>query len=281
MPDPLQTLPITAIDADALPRDRDIHDDEAQKELEHSIFTTQLRQPIEVWKFSEPHDGFHYGLISGFRRLAACRALKHDTIPAFIRAPRDIPDAIAAMVSENEIRSQISPWEKGRLILNCLQEELFNNEDHAIDSLFPATSTRQKKARLRSYTLVVQVFDGAIATPEHLSVARIERLAAAVRARWEVLLTDALHRSRSDTLAGQWSALEPVIYEALNPQYDESGPDKPGAPRRSIKFNNRLHIRRELTKSGWILRFSGSEAKIPGLMDDVMHEIERIFGPEP
>ncbi|WP_052249589.1 ParB/RepB/Spo0J family partition protein [Tateyamaria sp. ANG-S1] len=279
MTDPLHNIPLSEIFADALPRDRATQDPEAQAELEHSILTHGLRQPIEVWQLSQPQDGHRYGLISGHRRLAACRRLGHETIPAFLRSPRDIPDALAAMVTENEIRAQISPWEKGKLILDCLRTGLFDSEDAAIATLFGPLS-RQKKARLRSITLVVEIFDGALATPERLSISRIERLASALRAGWEDLLSDTLRTSGSDTLAGQWSALEPVIHEALNPQNEDTAPGTPTAPRRSIKFARGLQIRREVTRSGWILRFSGPEARVPGLMDDVMETIERLFGTE-
>ncbi|WP_299208318.1 ParB/RepB/Spo0J family partition protein [uncultured Tateyamaria sp.] len=277
MTDPLHHILLSQIDAHALPRDRDTHDAEAQNELEMSILTSGLRQPIEIWQLSQPRDDHRYGLISGFRRLAAARTLEHETIPAFLRTPKDIPDALASMVTENEIRAQISPWEKGRLILDCVRSDLFDTEDAALTALF-GTLSRQKKARLRSIVLVVQVFDGSLATPERLSVARIERLASALRAGWEDLLSDALRTSRSDTLNGQWAALEPVITEALNPQSGDAAPNTRDAPRRSIKFAQGLQIRRELTRSGWILRFSGPEAKVPGLMDDVMETIERVFG---
>ncbi|WP_299694175.1 ParB/RepB/Spo0J family partition protein [uncultured Tateyamaria sp.] len=278
MTDPLRDIPVTQIMPDALPRDRDIHDPEATAELEMSIALEGLRQPIELFELSEPHEGRRYGLISGHRRLAACTANGFDTIAAFLRQPADIPAALASMVAENEIRAQISPWEKGRLINQCLHNGLFETEDDAIEKMFRGLS-RQKRTRLRSIVMAVQCFDGLFATPERLSIARIERLAAAMRAGWEDLLNDALRTARSDTLAGQWAALEPVIHEALNPKYEETAPDTPTAPRRSIKISHKLQIRREYAKSGWILRFSGPEARSPGLMDDVMEVIERTFLP--
>lgn len=278
MTDQLTDIPTDQIDASALPRDRGIHDGEAQHELEMSILSGGLRQPIEVWQLSEPRDQHRYGLISGFRRLTAVRALGHDTISAFLRSPRDVPAALAAMVSENEIRAQISPWEKGLLILDCMRSGLFETPDAAIDALYPVLS-RQKRTRLRSIVMVVEVFDGALATPERLSIARIERLASALRAGWEDLLLMALRGVRARNLASQWSALEPVITEALNPRDGEAAPSSPGAPRRSLTLKQGLVIRRELTRSGWILRFSGPEAKSPGLMDQVMDEVERLFRP--
>lgn len=273
----LRTIPLDQIDAHALPRDRDSFDAQAQGELERSIISQGLRQPLEVWQLSQPRGDHRYGLISGFRRLAAARNLGHTTVPAFLTQPKDIPDALAAMVTENEIRAQISPWEKGALILDCLRSEVFDTQDAAINALFGPLS-RQKKARLRSITLVVEVFDGALADPHTLSIARLERLATALRAGFEDLLTDALRTSRSDTAQGQWAALEPLIAEALNPNHAGTSPGTRNAARRAIKVRNTLHIRRELTKSGWILRFSGPEAKVPGLMDDVMAHIEHLFG---
>jgi ParB family chromosome partitioning protein len=39
-----------------------------------------------------------------------------------------------------------------------------------------------------------------------------------------------------------------------------------------------MTIRRELTRTGWILRFSGPEAKSPGLIDDVFTMIDGMLG---
>ncbi len=41
-----------------------------------------------------------------------------------------------------------------------------------------------------------------------------------------------------------------------------------------------LLIRREMSGDGWILRFSGPEAKKGGLIDDVLDEVERWFQPK-
>ena len=118
-------LPLDAIDEGALPRDRTGLDAQALAELQTSILMTGLRQPIEVFAMQphpdEPPDAPpRYGLISGFRRLAVFRSLAPDPryaeIPAFVRQPRDIPEALSDMVAENEIRADLSPWEKGRIV---------------------------------------------------------------------------------------------------------------------------------------------------------------------
>ncbi|SFD32561.1 ParB/RepB/Spo0J family partition protein [Tropicimonas isoalkanivorans] len=276
MPDPLLNIPLSDIDADALPRDRATTDPEAMAELRTSILRAGLRQPIELYRTAEgaPRP---YGLISGHRRLAAFRALQRETIPAFLRAPASLPDALAAMVAENEVRAQITPWEKARLIQTCLAAGLFETPDAAIDALFPAQS-RQKRSRLRGHLMVAEAFDGCLSTPERLSTARLDRLAAALRSGWEDLLRNALPDPATHSLESQWTALAPVLAEALSPRDGEPAPNTPRAPRRMARIRTGLTVRRELTRTGWILRFSGPEAKSPGLIDDVLDRVERWFG---
>ncbi|WP_299601739.1 ParB N-terminal domain-containing protein [uncultured Tateyamaria sp.] len=91
MTDPLHHILLSQIDAHALPRDRDTHDAEAQNELEMSILTSGLRQPIEIWQLSQPRDDHRYGLISGFRRLAAARTLEPRRSPPSCEPPRTSP----------------------------------------------------------------------------------------------------------------------------------------------------------------------------------------------
>ncbi len=273
MTDPVHEIPLDRIDAEALPRDRATCDPEADHELQLSILAEGLRQPVEVFAMEGP---VPYGLIAGHRRLSAFRALGREVIPAFLRRPADIPQALAAMVSENEIRAQISPWEKGRLVMTCVEQGHFPNADAAIDGLY-ATLSRQKRSRLRSLLLVVETFDGRFATPERLTHARLERLASALRAGWEDMVRAALPSPRTHGLESQWQAIAPVLAEAASPDGADTAPDQIRAPRRILRLRQGLTIRREVTRSGWALRFSGPEAKSPGLMDDVMDMVERMF----
>jgi ParB family chromosome partitioning protein len=95
--DPLHHLPLAEIAPHALLRDRTALDPQALQLLQHSIAAEGLRTPIEVWQLSTPREQHKYGLISGLRRLTACRALGHTTIPAFLRAPQTIAQALASM----------------------------------------------------------------------------------------------------------------------------------------------------------------------------------------
>ena len=117
-------IPLTQILSTALPRDRMTLDPAALAELQSSIASEGLRQPIEVWRLTTPTtEGHLYGLISGLRRLTAHQNLARlrgntdfTTIPAFLRTPRDIPHALATMVAENEVRADTTPYEKARIL---------------------------------------------------------------------------------------------------------------------------------------------------------------------
>ena len=51
-----------------------------------------------------------------------------------------------------------------------------------------------------------------------------------------------------------------------------------GRPRRMIKPRAGLTVRREMSRDGWILRFTGREAT-GMLIDTVLDEIERMYSP--
>ncbi len=129
-------IPLAAIAVDALPRDRTQIAPEALAELQSSIATSGLRQPIEVWRLSTPDGPHEYGLISGLRRLTAHMRLASlrgngdfTTIPAFIRQPATITQALALMIEENEARADLSPWEKGRILFECVSQGHFDTID--------------------------------------------------------------------------------------------------------------------------------------------------------
>lgn len=272
-------IPLTEIDAHALPRDRISLAPPALAELQASIASLGLAHPIEVWaKRNRAPDTPPYGLISGLRRLTATHALGHTTIPAFIRDPSDIAEAMTRMVAENEIRAAISPWEKGRLVTEAVAEGLFPTLDAATDSLY-RTLDRHRRARIRAMAEVVaEIGDHLLTAPETLSQNQITRIAFALRAGLAPLITTALRTSKQKSPDAQWRTLLPVLLEA-----EESArtPDTAlyhaGRPRRMAHVRKKLHIRRERTPDGWSLRFTGPEATGP-LMEDIMDAVERDFG---
>ncbi|WP_168219845.1 ParB/RepB/Spo0J family partition protein [Pseudotabrizicola formosa] len=269
----LRLIPLDQIDAHALPRDRRVIAEEDITTLADSIRDSGLRQPIEVYTLSTSKPPFTYGLISGFRRLTAVQRLGHDKVQAFVRSPETYDQAFAEMVGENEIRVQISPWEKARLVLTAVQGLYYPTPDAAIEALYPMLS-RQSHYRMRGHVDVVQVFDKLLQTPERLTSRQMDRLAIPVRNGWENLLLTALAELKSPSLDTQWQALLPLITESTT---SKTAGDSP-RPRRLLHLKKGLTIRREHTQHGYALRFSGPEARRGGLMDDVMDYVERWFG---
>jgi ParB family chromosome partitioning protein len=278
-------IPLTQIDMHALPRDRSTLPPAALAELQSSIATEGLRQPIEVWRLSTPSEGHTYGLISGMRRLTSHKNLAElrgngdfTTIAAFVRTPNSLPEALAAMVTENEIRSEITPWEKGLLILNAVEEDIFETPDAAIAGLFPHTSP-SAKSRLRTIVQVVQNLNGILNDPTTYSLRQLLRIAAALKADFADVIEVALREAEDRSQAGQWEMLQNILTEAelslKDPTFD------PPPPRRAKRISRPrvgLTIRREWLPNGWRLVFTGPEAK--GMMiDSVMGEIERMYGP--
>ena len=280
MPDQIVEIPIDQIDDKALERDRTSSDAAQFEELWFSILKFGLRQPIEVYTYTTPID-VPYALISGARRLAAFRHLhqtmglpKFASIPTFIREPTSRADAMVAMVQENDIRAELSPWERARIAVVARDHNYYPTIDAAIEALYPNAS-RQKHQRLRSAAAVVEEFAGLINEPSTLSERRMERLAMALRAGFGDLICHILRENRGQKTEAQWAAIAPTLKEAEDPEPEIPATATSAArPRRLLVLRQGLTIRREYTPDGWLMRFSGPEAKRGGLMDDVMDLIE-------
>lgn len=272
---PVLLLKIAEIAPHALLRDRSTLDPAALQILQHSIATEGLRTPIEVWQLSTPRaheNGTHrYGLISGLRRLTAARALGHQTIPAVLRAPQTIAQALASMVTENEIREPVTPWEKATLILNAIEEGHFDTPDTSIAALFPSLP-RTSRSRIRNHVSVVEGLGPLLTDPTSLTTRQLDTLAAALQSGHEDILTATLHPVAGQSPETQWTTLRPVLTDVLKE------PTNPTTrrPRRLLKLHQGLTITREPTTSGWTLRFSGPQAR-SGLIDDVLDKVEEWF----
>lgn len=279
-------IPIAAINATALPRDRTQLSAAALAELTSSIATTGLRQPIEVWTLSQPTSDHRFGLISGLRRLTAhqnLNALRADgsfaQIAAFIRSPDSIPDAMAQMVEENEIRADTSAWEKGATLIAARDAGIFDTIESACAHLH-RNASRQTRARLRAFAEVVEEFDGALPTPETLTSRQMQRISLAIRAGATDLIHTVLTEQRGAKLPALWTALLPLLTEAQLDPDTTPEPQKPTRPRRLLHLRQGLTIRRERAGDSWLLRFSGPEARSGALIDDVLDRVEDWFQPK-
>lgn len=287
-PGALLDIPLEQIMEDALTRDRAELDEAALWELQKSIAANGLRMPIEVFELAEPEPPLRYGLLSGYRRLRAFHALnesriRYPTIPAFLRTPQSMAECLAAMVEENEIRAEISPWERGRIACQAVREGVFGNVEEAIAKLFPAAS-RQKRWRIRCLAQVVEELDGSLAAPETLALRQMLRIFNACQSGLGDVIRAALDESSRRGPADQWRLIEPILFEAENQPADALVRNMPGLfrrpdrPRRLSRPRSDLVIRRERTRDGYSLHFTGSLAT-SDLLDTVFDEIDRMFAP--
>ncbi len=283
-PDTVHRIPRTEIDDAVQTRDPSALDEAALTELRLSIAASGLRMPVELFALSEPRPPHNYGLLSGLRRLHAYRALheqtgqdRYTTIPAFLRAPGSMAEALAGMVEENEIRAGLSPWERGRIALLAHRLEVFGTIEEAVAKLYPAAD-RMKRARLRSVAYLVEELDGYLINPEGLSQHRLMRIEAAFRAGFGNVIHTALGESSLEDPRAQWQLLLPILTEAENPSPNAPKP-RPGRPRRVYRPRKTLTIRREKTRDGYTLHFTGNLAT-SDMIDDIFDEIERQFAPE-
>jgi ParB family transcriptional regulator, chromosome partitioning protein len=220
-----------------------------------------------------------YGLISGLRRLTVIRRLaagsgRPATIPAHIRTPATLADAMTLMVEENDIRADISPWEQAALLLAALDAGLFPTLDAALAALYPSANP-SRRTRLRAVADVVGELDSLLAAPETLSLRALLRISAALNQDFGPLIRAAL-ADAAHSAPAQWQALQSVLAEADTARADPT-PYPPGRPRRLFHPRPDLTIRRERTPRGWSLHFTGDAAS-GLLMEDIMDDIDRRYG---
>lgn len=284
-------LAVAEIDADAMIRDRTVLDEDAMTELRLSIAANGLRLPIEVYQLAEPRaDGVRYGLVSGYRRLVAVRALhglteegKYQSIRAILRPREEADDAFVAMVEENEIRSELSQYERGRISVIAAQQGAFVNVEEAVNRLF-ANGSKSKRSKVRSFALIFEELGDMLIFPEALSEKRGLRLAQGLRQGFEAKLRDALADMLPTDADAEWSGLEPVIEDA------EAGPRqvrRGGRPKTvrsvsgwkgadTLETSAGITIRKKRDGQGYLLRLEGDKLD-SDLMDSLMSEIQALL----
>lgn len=292
-PAPIHLVPLAEIDDTAIPRDRTQLEPDALRELRDSIVTHGLRMPVELFELPHPHDGKRYGIISGLRRVTAHREIvtnlrlkKHDHIAAFLRPLPDLATGLMAMVEENAIRADLSPWEQGRIATIAVEWRAYDTIEAAIDGLHP-TATAVKRSRLRTIARVTDSLGHLLTEPERLSLRQLLRLGTALRNGFEEVIVAALETTKLKDPDTQWSTILPYLVESERFVTTDADPgaafmpvktETRGRPRRIARPRPGLTIRREMTREGYVLRFSGPDAS-SGLLDEVLDEIERWLSP--
>jgi ParB family chromosome partitioning protein len=203
-------LPLEAIAPDHLVRDRLPAEDADMEALRESVRAHGQRTPVEV----TPLQGaLPYGLISGWRRLAALRALyaetgapRFATVQALVRRPETAADAYVSMVEENEIRLGLSQYERARVAALAAERGVFPSEEDALRALF-STASRAKRSRIRAFLTLYHALDGVLRWPGHLPERLGLKLAELVRAGGAARIATALRAADPGTPEAELAAL--------------------------------------------------------------------------
>jgi ParB-like chromosome segregation protein Spo0J len=259
-------LPLDAIAPDHLVRDRLPFENTEMAALRESLRAHGQRTPVEVTPLAETGAGaLPYGLISGWRRLMALKALftetgetRFATVQALVRRPETARDAYVTMVEENEIRLGLSQYERARVAALAAARGVFESEEAALRTLF-ATASRPKRSRIRAFLEIYHALDEVLRFPAHLP----ERLG--------LRLVERLRAGEADRIAAALAAADaqgPEAELALLEQLVQ--PPKPARPAAAI-HEIRPGVRLETALRGrtLTLKFSGA-----GVTPDLAGEIE-------
>ena len=214
-------LPLEVIAPDHLTRDRIPSEDEDMTALRASIQAHGQRTPIEV----TPIEGaLPYGLLSGWRRLAALKTLHAETrdarfatVQALVRRLDSLADAYVAMVEENEVRVGLSQYERARVVARAAARGVFPDEEAALQALF-GTASRPRRSRIRAFLDIYRALDADLRFPAHLPERLGLRLVERLRAGGTEAVRVALAAAAPATPEVERAALEAVLRPAPAPK---------------------------------------------------------------
>lgn len=261
-------VPVSEVVAEELTRDRMTLDREAIEELKLSIVQHGVRLPIEVFELADPGEGERYGLLSGLRRLTAVREVygPEATIPALVRHPRDVASAFVAMVEENEVRAELSQYERGRIAVIAAGQGHFADMEEAVARLYGSAS-KAKRSKIRSFALIHEELGDMLSFPQELTERAGLRLAATLRLGYEADLRAALDGAQVLDGVSEWAAMLPVIEMVEARQRGEApkrGGRPPKAPQRRELYEgdvydlpNGLRLRGDRDGRSYFIRIEG------------------------
>ncbi|MEL6362652.1 MAG: ParB N-terminal domain-containing protein, partial [Pseudomonadota bacterium] len=235
---------------DHLIRDRIECNVEDLETLKASLRTRGQQTPIEVTELGNGR----YGLISGWRRLRALRelsmesedAVQHSTVLALVRTPEDRPAAYLAMVEENEIRADLSFYERARIVVQAVEAGVFKSDKAALQSLF-ASATFSRRSKIKSFMPLVRQLDTALRYPGQIPERLGLKLSKAIEERPE-FLTHLVAVLKSAKIASSDDERR-VLEHALKRTAQLVGADrkKSDAPLETLDLGQglRMHVRKD------------------------------------
>jgi len=288
----IHAVPISSINMFHLTRDRIKASDEGMEALRASILSHGQRMPVELMP-TEAEPPYHFGLISGYRRMRAIMDLARDhpgdarfnTVKAFVRQPDDLRGAYVAMVEENEIREDVSHFERARVALMAARAGVFDSVADAVDVLYAAGS-KARRSKIRSFVSVVEELGGSLVFPQAINERLGLRLAEAIRAGRGKRLAKALDTGTYEDPIGQNAALEGVLKDKVSHakpsgadrKVSHAKPTSPALAERSLRSGGTLSLHEG--PDSLTVHATGTHLD-PTRRDEVLHALASLLDADP
>ena len=149
--DILAKIPVELISSNPF-QPRMTFEPEAFEELKKSILSNGLIQPVTVRRFGGDN---HYQLVSGERRLRACRDIGYREIPAYIIKVDSDETMLALALIENIQREKLNPIEIG-MAYKRLMDECHLTQEQIADTVGKDRTTVANSIRLLKLPAQVQ-----------------------------------------------------------------------------------------------------------------------------
>lgn len=279
----IELLPLEVIDERYLVRDRLEQNEEEMTSLMDSLRARGQQMPVEVEMLSDPAGGRTHGLISGWRRLTALKRLYKETsdpkfahVRAMVITPDTAQDAYVAMVEENEIRVNLSHYERARIAVRAMKEEIYPSQRAALQGLF-ANATRSKRSKIGTFMMLVDAFDAVLWFPSAIS----EKLGLAL-AREMVrdpgfadVVKERLKEMPRDTAGAEMRILATLLAERQEPPAPPADPEPPARPRLRSTTDRPAAHERIITRvtEGIEMRFTPDQGRIELIGDGISEQL--------
>ncbi len=288
----LREIPIGEINPTEIFRDRTMLNQSELDELQTSIALNGLRMPIEVFALPDDPDNprtHRFGLISGYRRLLAYSNLhdltRKDTyarIKAIVRETQSTQQSLAAMIEENEIRADVSHYERGRVAAVAAQSGFFPTLEAAVNDLYPVAS-KAKRSKIRSFALIFEELGDLLEFPELLTEKQGLKIASALRDGFETPLRDALGQAVPEVPGDEWAVLEAVLRDLdghAAPSRAKRGgrPSKRGQGGNQRTTSSGFEVKWGKEQDDYVIRVSGQQMDreiLELLVDNLTHLLDK------
>lgn len=173
----VKKLPLASVELHHLSRDRMVLDPDEMAALTASIDQRGQQTPIEVIALP----GEKYGLISGLRRVEALQSLGVETVLAMIRKPETSGAAYQAMIEENEIRANLSFYERANIAVAAVGQGVYPNPRAAVKELF-AHAPKARRSKILKFVTLCDALGPSLTFPTEISEHLGFKLAQAIEA---------------------------------------------------------------------------------------------------